>query len=137
MHETTYDSVGTLTFCFDTTAYTGSAAVTFKVRQGDNASSPAERSSRVPAAPEDPTGLLHLNVRENQRIASAIDECIRSDTAFRIKGNFKNLRSGAVTPWIITLSATRVENVSDSDTQQFTFYSGFSSEYPAVVVGRD
>ncbi len=134
MHKTTYDSVGTVTFCFDKTAYSASSSVTFTARQGEKASSPAERPVPVSEAPEDPNGLLHLNARENEDIIGAIDEHVRADMAFRIKANFKNARTGEITSWDISINPKRVETPSDSDTRRFTFYSGFSSEYPVGTI---
>ncbi len=134
MHKTTYDSVGTLTFCFDKKAYSTSGSVMFTARQGEKTSSPAELPAPVSKAPEDPNGSVRLNARQNEYIISAIDEHVRANTAFRIKANFKNASTGEVTSWDISVNAKRVENPADSDTRQFTFYSGFSSEYPVGAI---
>ncbi len=134
MHEATYDSVGTLTFCFDTTAYTAPGTVTFAARQGASASPSTERPAPVRNAPEDPNGMLRLNPREDPRLMSAIDEHIRADKAFRIKARFKSSHTGEITSWDITVNVQRVNDISDSTTRQFTFYSGFSSEYPVGAI---
>ncbi len=125
-----YESVSELTFCLDDTPYTAPASVIFTARQEQKVESPSERPMPVLEAPEDPNGLLRLNVREHRDLASAIDEHIRADTAFRIKANFKNVRTGEVTLWSITVNVKPTDRTPDSDTREFTFYSGDSFEYP-------
>ncbi len=134
MDKVTYDSVGTLTLCFNKAAYSTLGSVTFTVRHGVNVSSSGERPAPVAAAPEDPNGVLRLGPHENASIIAAIDERIRADTAFRIKANFKNAQTEEVTSWDISVNAKRVEQTPDSPAQQFAFYSGFSSEYPVGAI---
>ncbi len=130
MHYVRYESVSELTFCLDDTPYTAPASVIFTARQEQKVESPSERPMPVRGAPEDPNGLLRLNVREHRDLMRAIDKYIHADMAFRIKANFKNSRTGEVTLWSINVNVKPTERTPARDTQEFTFYSGDSSEYP-------
>ncbi len=134
MDKVTYDNVGPLTFCFDKSSYTAQGSATFSVRHGSKLTSPAERPSPVSKAPEDPNGMLRLNARKHENIARAIEEHIRAEQAFRIKAKFKNTQTGEITSWDISVNARHVQSALNSDTTQFAFFSGFSSEYPVGTI---
>ncbi len=78
--------------------------------------------------------MIRLNVSEHQAIIRAINDCINADSAFFVRGNFKNCDTGEVTSWVITVHATKVDNEPSRDTVQYSFFSGFSSEYPVGTV---
>ncbi len=130
MQRERYESVGNLTFCFDKVPRTTAGTVTFAVRQGREGPSLATPSMSKIEAPEDPNGLIRLRTSEDDHIIRAIGERIRADSSFLVRGRFKNVDTGAVTAWTFLAHVTRKHDGDGGNTVTYSFFSGFSSEYP-------